>query len=124
MARKRPSTIAEYIEAAPEAGRSHLSRLHMLLREEAPGAQEALKWGTPFFVEPRFLYAFSAHKAHLSLAPIPAVFEAFRDELKAHRTTKNTLQIPYDLEFPEDLLRRIARFSVEQLARREGDSFW
>ena len=38
----------------------------VILKSVAPEAEEAIKWGTPFFVEPRFLFAFSAHKAHLN----------------------------------------------------------
>ncbi len=65
-----------------------------ILKSVAPEAEEAIKWGTPFFVEPRFLFAFSAHKAHCNFAPTPAALEAFRKELEKHKTTKNYLQIP------------------------------
>ena len=124
MARTRPSTILEYIEAAPEAGRFQLERLYALIKEEAPSIQDTIKWGTPFFVEPRFVCAFSAHKAHLNFAPLAAVFEAFQAELKPHRTTKNTVQIPYVTPLPEELIRKIVRFSLAQLAQREDASFW
>ena len=66
MTTPRPTTIAEYINAAQPAGQPHLRHLHALLKRAAPDAQEAIKWGTPFFIEPRFVYAFSAHKAHCS----------------------------------------------------------
>lgn len=49
----------EYIDAAPAAGQPQLRRLYPLLKEVAPGATEAVKWGTPFFVEPRFVFGFS-----------------------------------------------------------------
>ena len=63
MGSKCPTTIAEYIGAAPREGQPHLRRLYAILKSVAPEAEEAIKWGTPFFVEPRFLFAFSAHKA-------------------------------------------------------------
>ncbi|HLM52551.1 MAG TPA: hypothetical protein VK325_02915 [Pseudoxanthomonas sp.] len=50
--------------------------------------------GTPFFVEPRFLFGFSAHKSHLSFAPMGAVVTAFAEELKGHDTTKHMLKMP------------------------------
>lgn len=124
MANKRPATIAEYIEAAPDAGRPHLRRLYAILKSVAPKADEAIKWGNPFFVEPRFLFAFSAHKAHLSFAPTAAVLDAFREELKGHKTTKNFLQIPYDKPMPDDLIRRIAEHCVQTLRERKDDAFW
>src|SRR3979490_2775169 len=96
MASKRPATIAEYGRAAPGEGQPHLRRLYAILKSVAPEAEEGIKWGTPFFVEPRFLFAFSAHKAHLSFAPMAAALTAFRKELKKHQTTKNFLKVPYN----------------------------
>ncbi len=124
MASKRPTTIAEYIQAAPPEGQPHLRKLYAILKSVAPHAEEAIKWGNPFFVEPRFLFAFSAHKAHLSFAPTEAGLEAFRKELKGHQTTKNFLQIPYSQPLPDDLIRKMAEYRVRVVAEREDDAFW
>jgi uncharacterized protein YdhG (YjbR/CyaY superfamily) len=124
MASKRPTTIDEYIRAAPREGQPHLRRLCAILKSVAPEAEEAIKWGTPFFVEPRFLFAFSAHKAHLGFTPSPAGLEPFRQELEKHKTTKGMLQIPYNEPLPEDLIRKIAEYRVRQVREREDDSFW
>ena len=122
MAAKRPTTIAEYISAAPGVAKPHLRGLYAILKSVAPDAQEAIKWGNPFFVDPRFLFAFSAHKAHLSFAPTPAALEAFRKELAGHETTKNFLKIPYGKPLPEKLIRKIARYRLKNIA--DGDGFW
>ena len=122
MAGKRPTTIVEYIRAAPLAGQPHLRRLYAILKAEAPKASEVIKWGNPFFVEPRFVFAFSAHKAHCNLAPTAEALEPFRGELKRFKTTKNFLQIPYNEPFPEELVRKIARFRIRNIG--DGDGFW
>ena len=124
MASKRPTTIAAYIRGAPREGQPHLRRLHAILKSVAPEAEEAIKWGTPFFVEPRFLFAFSAHKTHCSFAPTAATLEAFRKKLGKHKTTKNSLQIPYDEPLPEDLVRKIAEHCLRTVLKRKDDSFW
>jgi uncharacterized protein YdhG (YjbR/CyaY superfamily) len=124
MASKRPTTIAEYIRAAPREGQPHLRRLYAILKRVAPEAEEAIKWGTPFFVEPRFLFAFSAHKAHCNFVPTAAGLAPFRKELEQHRTTKGMLQIPYHKSLPEDLVRRIAEYRVRVVREREDDAFW
>jgi uncharacterized protein YdhG (YjbR/CyaY superfamily) len=124
MASKRPTTIAEYIQAAPRDGQPHLRRLYAILKGVAPKAEEAIKWGNPFFVEPRFLFAFSAHKAHLSFAPMASGLDPFREELKMHKSTANFLQIPYNKHLPEDLIRRIAERRVEDVRARKGNAFW
>ncbi len=112
------------VRAAPREGQPHLRRLYAILRSVAPDAQEAIKWGTPFFVEPRFLFAFSAHKAHLSFAPSAAALEAFREELEDHTTTKNFLKIPYTGALPEALIRRIAEHRFREVRERDDDAFW
>jgi len=124
MASKHPTTIAEYIQAAPREGQPHLRRLCAILKSDAPEAEAGIKWGTPFFVEPRFLFAFSAHKAHCNFAPTAAALEAFRKELEEHKTTKRFLQIPYNKPLPEDLVRKIAEYSLRELREREDDAFW
>lgn len=124
MAGKRPTTIAEYIFAAPPGSQPHLRHLYAILKSVAPRAEESIKWGTPFFIEPRFVFAFSAHKAHLGFAPPLAAMEAFREELKGHKTTKGTVQIPYDQPVPEDLVRRIAEYSLRHVSERQDEGFW
>lgn len=124
MAEKRPTTIAEYIGAAPHEGQPHLRQLYAILKSVAPKAEETIKWNTPFFVQPQFLFAFSAHRAHCSFAPMAAALQAFRKELENYQTTKNYLKIPYNEPVPEDLVRRIAEYSVRVVSEREDDSFW
>jgi uncharacterized protein YdhG (YjbR/CyaY superfamily) len=124
MAKKHPSSIAEYINAAPKAGQPHLLELYALLKSVAPDAEEAIKWGNPFFVEPRFLFAFSAHKAHLSFAPMAVGLDPFRKELEKYKTTKNFLQIPYSQSLPEELIRRIAKRRISDVRKRKDDGFW
>jgi uncharacterized protein YdhG (YjbR/CyaY superfamily) len=124
MASKRPTTIAEYIAAAPRQAQPHLRQLHAILKSAAPKAQEAIKWGTPFFIEPRFLFAFSATKAYLNFAPMAVGLDPFRKELEKHDTTKNFLQLPYDKPLPEALIRRIAKRRLKDVRARKGNSFW
>jgi uncharacterized protein YdhG (YjbR/CyaY superfamily) len=124
MSSPRSSTIAEYIEAAPAEGRPHLRRLHALLKSAAPQAEEAIKWGTPFFVEPRFVFAFSAHKKHCSFAPPAAALAHFRKPLEKHTTTKGTLLLPYAEPLPEALICELAQYSVQLVRERQDDAFW
>lgn len=122
--RPLPVEIAAYIEAAPAAGRAHLRRLHALLREAAPQATETIKWGTPFFVEPRFLFAYSAHKTHCSFAPVAAALEQLRGELQGVEATKGLLRLPYARPLPEALIRRLAELSLRLTRERVDTGFW
>lgn len=120
----KPTTIAGYIDAAPAAGRPLLRELYAILKQAAPQAEEAIKWNTPFFIEPRFVYGFSAHKAHASFAPPAAAFEHFKAALAAVKTTKGTIVLPYDQPLPAALIQQIAQYSVQRVQARTTDSFW
>lgn len=124
MATKRPATVAQYIAAAPKAGQPHLRRLRAILREVAPDAEEVIKWNTPFYVEPRFLFSFAANKAHLSLTVGQDVLAEFAGRVGEHATTKNFLKVRYDQPLPEVLIRRMAKRQLARVRAREDDGFW
>ena len=120
MAKKRPATIKEYIEAAPPEARLHLCQLYRILKSIAPDGTEAIKWGVPVFWERRILFGFAAYKAHISFGPGPAAMKRFSKELAKYKTGKGTMQIPYDQPLPEALVRKIAAYCITYV--RENDS--
>jgi uncharacterized protein YdhG (YjbR/CyaY superfamily) len=117
-------SIEDYIESAPTAGRAHLRQVHALLKSVAPKAQEAIKWGMPFFIEPRFLFSFSAHKAHLDFAPTAELLLRYARQLGEYKATKHMLQVRYDQPLPVALIRRMAKERVSEVRARKDDSFW
>jgi uncharacterized protein YdhG (YjbR/CyaY superfamily) len=120
----KPTTIDEYIQAAPTEGQAHLNRLYAILQELAPEAQQVIKWGVPFFIEPRFLFAFSAHKKHLNFTPNEAALTHFHEQLAGQMTTKGSLQVFYHQALPEALIRDIAVYRLRVLSESDSDSFW
>ena len=120
MAKKRPTSINEYIGAAPPEARSHLRQLYRILKSVAPDGTEAIKWGVPVFWEHRILFGFAAYKEHISFGPGPDAIKRFSKELTKHKTGKGTMQIPYDQPLPEDLVRKIAAYCITD--SRENDA--
>ena len=117
-------TVADYIAAAPTVAQPHLRTVHRILQDVAPQAQQLIKWGVPFFVEPRFLFSFAAMKAHLNFAPSVAVLAAHAGALKGQRTTLNYLQLPYAQPVPEALVRQLAEDQLRRVRARADDVFW
>jgi len=122
MTDAKPKTHQEYIDQAPEQARPHLRRVYAILKEVAPEAKEAVKWGSPVFEENRILYAFSAFKAHLNFMPTASSLEPFAQELEGFTTGKGTVQLPYDRPVPEELVRKIAEHRARDV--RENDARW
>jgi uncharacterized protein YdhG (YjbR/CyaY superfamily) len=125
MTKKRPTTIAAYIDAAPPEGRPHLTELYAILKDVAPKAQETIKWGTPFFVEPRFLFAFSAHKAHVGFTASNDALDPYRADLRDFEITRmGILKIPYNRPIPKAIVKKIAKTRVKLVRERKDDNFW
>jgi uncharacterized protein YdhG (YjbR/CyaY superfamily) len=107
---KKPTNIDEYIVAAPREAQAKLQELRSILREVAPNAREAIKWGSPVLEERRILFAFTAHKTHVNFMPTRTTLKFFEDELKGYVTGKDTIQFPYDMPLPIALIKKIAEF--------------
>jgi uncharacterized protein YdhG (YjbR/CyaY superfamily) len=122
MSKTKPTTVAEYINAAPKEAQKNLRELRMILKKVAPKAKEALKWGSPVLEEKRILFAYSAFKSHLNFMPTRSSLIPFKEELAKYTTGKDTIQFPYDKPLPKALIRKIAAFRARDV--RENDARW
>ena len=122
MPKAKPTTVTEYILAAPKEAQKKLHEIRAILKKVAPNATETLKWGSPVFEEKRILFAYTAHKSHLNFMPTNSALAPFRKELEAYTTGKDTIQFRYDKPLPKALIRRIAAFRARDV--RENDARW
>jgi uncharacterized protein YdhG (YjbR/CyaY superfamily) len=122
MPRTKPTTVSDYIKAAPKEARRTLREIRTILKKVAPNATETLKWGSPVFEEKRILFAFTAFRSHLNFMPTHPAMKPFKKELAEYITGKDTIQFPYNKPLPKVLIRKIAAFRVKQV--REKDARW
>jgi uncharacterized protein YdhG (YjbR/CyaY superfamily) len=122
MVKIKPTTVDEYIESAPENAREKLREIRSILKQVAPNAIEALKWGNPVLMEKRILFSYSAYKSHLNFMPTGPAMEPFRKELSEFTRGKDTIQFPYDQPLPKDLIYKIALYRLKEV--RENDAKW
>ncbi len=122
MPKTKPTTVAEYIAAAPKDGQKMLRELRATLKKVAPKAKETLKWGIPVFEAERILFAYAAFKTHINFNPTPSVMKAFERELAPYETGKGSIQFPYDESLPKALITKLARLRVKEL--KEKDAKW
>ncbi len=115
MPEPKPASIDAYIAAAPPQAQPHLREIRAILKEVAPDAREAIKWGSPVFEQERILFSFSAHKAHLNFMPTGPSIEPFRAALEGFKTGKDTIQFPYDRPLPRALIVQIATHRAKQV---------
>lgn len=122
VSKTKPTTVAEYINAAPKEAREKLREIRAILKEVAPEAKETLKWGAPVFEEKRVLFAYAAFESHLNFMPTRSALEPFKKELAAYKTGKDTIQFPYDKPLPKALIQKTAAFRLKEV--REKDARW
>ena len=118
----KPTTITEYVNAAPAGARQKLREMRACVRASAPGATEGLKWGMPAFSLRRILVTFAAHKHHIGFYPTPSAVQAFAGDLSKFHTAKGSIQFPLDKPLPLTLIRKIVAFRVRQSV--EEDKKW
>jgi uncharacterized protein YdhG (YjbR/CyaY superfamily) len=118
----KPATVAQYIDSAPKEAQEKLRDIRAILKEAAPKATEAIKWGYPVLEEGRILFSFSAHKTHLNFMPTSQSMGPFKDELAGYKTGKDTIQFSYDKPLPKALIKKIARHRVKDV--KENDAKW
>jgi uncharacterized protein YdhG (YjbR/CyaY superfamily) len=117
-ARSTPASIDAYIAKSPPATQQVLKKLRALIRAAAPKATERISYGVPTFeLNGRYLVYLAGWQKHISLYPVTAgLAKAFKKEIAPHRSGKGTLQFPLDKPMPTNLIRRIVKFRVQELA--------
>jgi len=118
----KPTTIEEYIEAAPEETQAKLKQLHETIRKAAPGAKEGLKWSMPAYSFRKILVTFAVFKNHIGFYPMPSAIKAFANELTKFNTAKGSVQFPLDQKLPVSLISKMVRFRVKE--SKEGTIKW
>lgn len=109
-----PKNIDEYIASFSEPVREKLEEIRKFIISEAPEAAEKLAYGIPTFTLNGYLVHFAGYEGHTGFYPTPSAMKEFKDEMKMYKTSKGAVQFPLDEPLPEDLIRRIVRFRVDE----------
>ena len=110
---KAPETIDAYIAAQPEEARQYLKAVRSAIRQVLPEAEEKISWSMPTFWNKHNIIQFAGFKKHIGLYPGPEAVETFAERLKGYKTSKGTIQLPYDKPLPLALMGDIARWCYE-----------
>ncbi|HMS50163.1 MAG TPA: DUF1801 domain-containing protein [Candidatus Saccharibacteria bacterium] len=110
------TTVDEFIGNYPEDVRVILDKIRQTIHAAAPGAKEKISYGIPTFTLGGNLVHFSAYKHHVGFYPGADAIQVFKDDLKAYKTSKGTIQFPLDQPIPYDLIKKITLFRTRQQA--------
>jgi uncharacterized protein YdhG (YjbR/CyaY superfamily) len=112
-----------YIAKYPDQEQNLLRQLRDIIHEEVPEVVETISWRMPTFNYLGNLVFFAGYKNHIGFYPLPSGIEAFKQELEGFHTTKGTIQFSLDKPLPEDLVRKLIRFRVQENEKKAESKF-
>jgi uncharacterized protein YdhG (YjbR/CyaY superfamily) len=112
--------IDEYIRQFPVDKREKLESIRTAIKQSAPDAEEAIKYGIPTFVYNGNLVHFAAFKEHIGFYPTSSGIRAFTKELYKYELSKGTVRFPADKPLPIGLIKKIVRFRVKENQKKKN----
>ena len=110
--------VPEYIADFPREVEVILKKLRTTIRNAAPDADEAIKYGMPTMVLKGNMLSYAAYRAHIGVYPAPDGNAAFQKALAPYRLGKSTVRFQLDQPIPYELIAKLVKFRVkEHLAR-------
>jgi len=119
MVTKKPTTIDEYIAGFPEDTQLILEQVRGTIKGAVPGSEEKISYGIPTItVNGKYVLYFAGYKKHIGVYPVPR--KGFEKDFAPYKTSgKGTIQFPLDKSLPLTLIKKIAKFQLQQVLTKE-----
>ena len=109
---KPVNNVDEYITQAPREVQEKLQGLRAVIMTTAPGAEERISYGMPYYDYKGRLVYFQLWKKHIGLYIPTPVVEEHKSELKGYETTKAMVRFPLDEKLPLVLIEKLVKARV------------
>lgn len=109
------SKVESYIQQFPENVQDILKTIRMLIKENAPDAEESIAYGMPAYkINKKPLVYFAAFKKHIGFYATPSGHREFHDALSRYKQGKGSVQFLIDKPIPYQLIERMIKFKVSE----------
>jgi uncharacterized protein YdhG (YjbR/CyaY superfamily) len=106
-------TTEQYLNNLPQAQRSMIESAIDLIREHTPpDTLEKMAYGMPSWHYGTYLIHVGAFKNHLGLYPGPGAIEACQTLLSGLKTSKGSIQVPWDVPLPVELIKALIHYNL------------
>jgi uncharacterized protein YdhG (YjbR/CyaY superfamily) len=110
----KPENVDEYIAQAPKEVQAKLQELRTTIKSTAPGAEERISYGMPYYYYKGRLVYFQLWKKHIGFYVPTPVVEEHKSELQGYETTDATIRFPLDEELPLALIKTLVEARVRK----------
>jgi len=107
-------SVDEYLAALPEDTRATLEKIRKAVKAAAPKAAEVISYQMPMYKQNGMLVGFAAFKNHCSFFPGAKPIATYKDELKAYKTSKGTIQFPIGKPLPAALVKKLVKMRLAE----------
>ncbi len=118
---KTYASVAEYIATAEKPTQKFLKEFRTLVRELAPGGEEAIRYGMPTIqLDGKNVLHYAAMKNHFGFYPTPSGVKAFQGDLDKLGLdySKGCIRFPYKKPLPVPLIKKIVKFRVKEESKK------
>jgi uncharacterized protein YdhG (YjbR/CyaY superfamily) len=119
MAKSKPKTIDDYLDAVAPDKRAALEKVRKTIRAAAPNAEECISYQIPAFRQNGVLVGFGASANHCSFFPFNSTtVAAHKADLKGYETSKGTIHFQPEKPLPAALIRRLVKARLAENSAR------
>ena len=111
---KKAKNVDAYIAAAPKEVQGKLKELRAIIQAAAPGAEEPISYGMPYYSCKGRVAYFAFAKKHIGLYVPSPVIEEHQKELTAYETAKATIRFPLQAKLPLALIKKLVKARVKK----------
>jgi uncharacterized protein YdhG (YjbR/CyaY superfamily) len=113
----RFASIGEYYAAFKPEQQRYLREMHAIIEEVIPDASIGIRYNMPAFFDEGVVVYYAAYKNHMGLYPTAFPIEYLKDRLVQYKTSKGTIQFPYDT-LPKELIQQIIQVRLAQMKNK------
>ena len=107
-------TINAYYASFPEEVQAKMQEIHDVIKAAAPDAEECTSYNMPAFKQNGVLVYYAAWKKHLGFYPTSSGVKIFEKELANFNWSKGTIQLPYNMPLPKELITKIVKLRLAE----------
>ena len=107
--------ILSYYKAFPEEVQLQMRKLHEIISEIIPSAEEVISYKMPAFKQQQVLVYYAGYKKHIGFYPTSQPIAAFENQLQDYKYSKGAVQFPIDQPLPKKLIQDMVKYRLKMV---------